>query len=249
MSDILDQLYSFLWESHHEDEVHDTDATSWVSQGGLTEGSRAEFSIAETAFLDPLVRILLRLHCQLLTSQTAHRDDFKPPEHSNFIPAGDIYSDSQLQSLLRTREPGYGIYWHILPPTHSLKWKKYRQRYNIISPKYLHSDEDFLEVSIDKLVALFPCSRNVESGLPDWVQSLISTVARTRAPAYSVDVRRRFYYAIKSIQMKQLKARKKKTSIDTSSISTRSCKFSVCIRNTSAHSILVTKVMRRSDRN
>lgn len=53
MSTILDQLDLILWESHDEDEVHDTDATSGVSQGGPTVESRAEFGIAQTALLHP----------------------------------------------------------------------------------------------------------------------------------------------------------------------------------------------------
>jgi hypothetical protein len=179
-----------------------------------------------------------------------YRDNFKPLKGSKFIQAGEIYTDSQLQSLLQTREPGNGVFWHILPPTHLLKWKKYRQRFNIISRKQSDAGEEYVEVPIDKLVSLFPCSRNAVSGFPDWMQSSISIAARSRAPAYSVDFRRRFYYAIKGIQMKQLKARKKKTRIDTtSSISTRSCTFPVWIIDYSADSILVTKVMRRSDRN
>jgi hypothetical protein len=53
---ILDQLDLSFWKSLNEDEVHDTDATSGVvSQGGPTVGSWAEFHIAQTAFLDPLV--------------------------------------------------------------------------------------------------------------------------------------------------------------------------------------------------
>lgn len=52
---ILDQLDLFFWESRNEHGVQYTDATSGVSQGGPTVESRAELSIAQTAFLDPLV--------------------------------------------------------------------------------------------------------------------------------------------------------------------------------------------------
>lgn len=51
----LDELDLSFWESRNEYGVQYTDATSGVSQGGPTVESRAELSIAQTAFLDPLV--------------------------------------------------------------------------------------------------------------------------------------------------------------------------------------------------
>lgn len=134
----------------------------------------------------------------------SNRDHFKPSEQVKLIPAEDMYKDSELLILLRARAWNNGLCWHILPPGPALE-KRHRSGYNIVSK----TDQGYVKVSLYKLVSLFPYSRNLQDDYPEWIQSSISMVARTKAETHPMDFRNHFYHALKLRRQRWVRDSKK----------------------------------------
>jgi hypothetical protein len=172
-------------------------------------------------------RGLLSLRCLIAhTIPTLHRDDFKHLDSSKFRSASDVYTDREhLCSLLQTQAPVNGLKWHILPPTPRLT-RKHRQTYYIISWKQLKCEGDFLGVSIDELVSLFPCTDNFRMDYPKWIQSACS-IKKVESATHPKDLPYKFYQAMKSSRRKRLDTQKKESTNPSVKIS-GGCTVSVC---------------------
>jgi hypothetical protein len=147
-----------------------------------------------------------------------HRNQFIRPEQVKSVQAEAIYTDSQLLSLLQTRESNNGLYWHILPPP-AIRQRN-RCGYNIVSKlnrriiaattalKAFHVDS-YLKVPLNKLVCLFPCSKNLQDDYPEWMRSSISAAVRTKAMTHPMDFRWQFYHALTLHRKRRVRDSKK----------------------------------------